>query len=1029
MRASIAICLLSFFSLNIVLSQCDPVQDSLTLVALYNKTDGPNWSDNTNWLVPGQPISTWYGVVEVDAEGCVTCLDLDGDEDCFGGFFPGNNLKGTIPPEIGDLTELIFLALTADSLTGGIPPEIGKLSKLKTLYLYRNGLTDPIPKEIGDLTNLVYLDLHSNDIGGAIPNEFGNLVNLQELNLNRNNISGAFPPEFGDLDSLRALYILGNPIEVIPPEFGNLKSLETIVFTESGIKKIPPEFGNLPKLRSITWQNGQLENLPPELGNIDSLGTLFMPSNKISGHIPPELGNLKKLWTLNLNRNNLSGPIPPELGNATEFGGSLDLSYNNLTGPIPPELGNMKNIFFLNLQSNDLSGPIPPELGNFEKIVILDLSNNQLSEAIPLELANLTTLSRLEMSNNNLEGSIPSVLGDSLTNLFGLDLSHNNLVGAIPSSIASMTKLNDLHLSHNQLSGNLPVELLSHEFDDLSLHFNNYSFQFVNEVLTIPVTGELFIWPQNDIPFDSTFYVQPGETIIIDLGVDENIPDNNYAWKKNGSNWTPDPINDPNSNQLIIPDIQVSDAGFYRAFITNPNYFGITLRSVPIHVQVCESSADSMQLEELYISTEGDNWSISTNWFEPNMPIGSWHGITTDAFGCVNKIDLNDNNLDGSLPALDLNTLDTLILTHNAITGDIPDLQTPFIKYLDLSENGFSGSIPELNIPLIEHLNLSVNTLGGSIPQSIGQWMGLRVIDFSHNTIGDLIPPDIGDLCEAEELRLNDNDFTGELPVELTKLLNLQFGQVDFSNNQIDSLQAKIAFFCPFGDTILQNNPSYDRFLNICNVQCTGDEWDNLEDFPWVTDTLEGIPCPDTLCKQYFAESGFVDVRGIKVMFTRTVCVTDFIPMFLFEEDVLFYDCGGNLLETAFCDQDNFCTDFGAISEFEFRNLDYDVRWRCGDTIPLINSVDEAIFDKQFSSVPLTVFPNPTNSEIQFINQPDMDFSRLRCTNIWGKEVAVDFSEGPDLTKLKIPGDASGMYLLSIPGKGRVYVAKIVIQK
>jgi len=31
--------------------------DSLALVALYNSTDGPNWTDNTNWLTA--PVSQW----------------------------------------------------------------------------------------------------------------------------------------------------------------------------------------------------------------------------------------------------------------------------------------------------------------------------------------------------------------------------------------------------------------------------------------------------------------------------------------------------------------------------------------------------------------------------------------------------------------------------------------------------------------------------------------------------------------------------------------------------------------------------------------------------------------------------------------------------------------------------------------------------------------------------------------------------------------------------------------------------------
>ena len=36
-------------------------EDSLALVALYQTTDGTNWSDNTNWLTG--PVAQWFGVV------------------------------------------------------------------------------------------------------------------------------------------------------------------------------------------------------------------------------------------------------------------------------------------------------------------------------------------------------------------------------------------------------------------------------------------------------------------------------------------------------------------------------------------------------------------------------------------------------------------------------------------------------------------------------------------------------------------------------------------------------------------------------------------------------------------------------------------------------------------------------------------------------------------------------------------------------------------------------------------------------
>ena len=66
--------------------------DRAALVALYNATDGPNWTDNTNWL-SNEPLSEWYGVTTND-DGRVTELSL-GDED------GGNQLTGEIPVGTG----------------------------------------------------------------------------------------------------------------------------------------------------------------------------------------------------------------------------------------------------------------------------------------------------------------------------------------------------------------------------------------------------------------------------------------------------------------------------------------------------------------------------------------------------------------------------------------------------------------------------------------------------------------------------------------------------------------------------------------------------------------------------------------------------------------------------------------------------------------------------------------------------------------------------------------------------------------
>ena len=98
-------------------------------------------------------------------------------------------LTGTIPPRIGDLTNLEYLELSGD-LIGGIPSEIGNLTNLTNLHLNHNQLTGEIPSEIGNLTNLTHLFLNYNELTGEIPLELGNLTNLKYLRLNDNQLTG-----------------------------------------------------------------------------------------------------------------------------------------------------------------------------------------------------------------------------------------------------------------------------------------------------------------------------------------------------------------------------------------------------------------------------------------------------------------------------------------------------------------------------------------------------------------------------------------------------------------------------------------------------------------------------------------------------------------------------------------------------------------------------------------------------------------------------------------------------------------------
>jgi len=185
-------------SIPVTLTVVDkPLQnpDSLALVALYNATNGPNWTNKTNWLTG--PLNTWYGITVTN--GYVTYIHL-----------PNNNLTGFLPAEIGNLSHLEFLYLYNNNLSGSIPPEIGNQSSLQLLHLYNNQLTGNIPPETGNLSNLINLDLSDNQLSGGIPDEFGNLSNLYDFNLSVNQLSGIMPESLCNMNSLYDFYFYNN---------------------------------------------------------------------------------------------------------------------------------------------------------------------------------------------------------------------------------------------------------------------------------------------------------------------------------------------------------------------------------------------------------------------------------------------------------------------------------------------------------------------------------------------------------------------------------------------------------------------------------------------------------------------------------------------------------------------------------------------------------------------------------------------------------------------------------------------------
>ncbi|GEM_PF-1772908 len=180
----IMLIIVAMFNINSANAACDCTNTVVTgvpqieceaLVALYNSTNGAGWTNKTNWDTTTD-ISTWYGVIVSD--GYVQSLSLD-----------SNQLTGSIPSQLGNLTNLQHLVLNDNQLSGNIPSQLGNLTKLATLILRRNQLTGIIPSQLGNLTKFVTFDLGSNQLSGNIPASLTNLTIVMMFYLQNNCLS------------------------------------------------------------------------------------------------------------------------------------------------------------------------------------------------------------------------------------------------------------------------------------------------------------------------------------------------------------------------------------------------------------------------------------------------------------------------------------------------------------------------------------------------------------------------------------------------------------------------------------------------------------------------------------------------------------------------------------------------------------------------------------------------------------------------------------------------------------------------
>ena len=230
--ASVSILLLGLFSLGVGYSRDDgpswPLLASQhnALVKLAVETQVEQWGNSTGWarqrveadsrggLRQGH-YCTWLGVT-CNAEGSVTALALR-----------RNRLRGSIPSEIGDLTQLEYLSLDHNKLQGVLPIGLASLSKLGVLQMSGNAMSGELPAWLGSLAMLRSIYLDGNGFEGRIPS-LARMVHLEELSLHHNNLDGTISRDLSVHYHLSYLSLSNNQLKGAIPDLSELDNLKTL---------------------------------------------------------------------------------------------------------------------------------------------------------------------------------------------------------------------------------------------------------------------------------------------------------------------------------------------------------------------------------------------------------------------------------------------------------------------------------------------------------------------------------------------------------------------------------------------------------------------------------------------------------------------------------------------------------------------------------------------------------------------------------------------------------------------------------
>jgi hypothetical protein len=260
-----------------------------------------------------------------------------------------NFLTGTIPKELGSLTNLQDIILNNNEFTGTIPESLQLLKEIRILFLQNNQLTGPLFHQSIKISTLTSLDVSNNQLTGSLPDIDSISPSLQTFAASSNCLSGSISATFCNLTAL---------------EFIALNGLSSASACRS------PFFPGSYYLNAFYVKKLLSYQIPDCLFVMPHLQTLLLSGNGLTGSLPQNINISAPLTDLTLSYNSLTGTLP--LIFQERAWNNLDVSYNRLTGTLSESFHTMDDDASLTLDINRFSGGIPSVLFSAKTIDILE---------------------------------------------------------------------------------------------------------------------------------------------------------------------------------------------------------------------------------------------------------------------------------------------------------------------------------------------------------------------------------------------------------------------------------------------------------------------------------------------------------------------------------------------------------------------------------------------------------------------------------------------------------------------------------